>query len=96
MIDLNEISINIKSANTILDDMIVKAKEQGAKNFDMLFTVKDGLNELSHRLQNKDGLSICFMEKWDNIMGWVPRVFEDHPLLEILRKIDDVVMSNKL
>ena len=96
MIDLKEISIDIKSANTILDDMIVKAKEQGAKNFDMLFTVKDGLSELCERLQNKDGISNCFIEKWDAIMGWVPRVFEDHPLLEILRKIDDVIMNDKL
>lgn len=95
MIDLKKISINIKSANTILDDMIVKAKEQGAKNFDMLFTIKDGLNELSELLVNKDGITDCFIQKWDAIMGWVPRVFEDHPLLEILRKIDDAVMSNK-
>ena len=96
MIDLKEISINIKSANTILDDMIAKAKEQGAKNFDMLFTLKDGLNELSERVQNKEEISNCFIEKWDTIMGWTPRVFEDHPLLEILKKIDDVVMNNKL
>jgi hypothetical protein len=96
MIDLKEISINIKSANTILDDMIVKAKEQDAQNFNMLFTVKDGLSELSERLLNKDGISDCFTKKWDAIMGWVPRVFEDHPLLEILRKIDDVIMNNKV
>ena len=96
MIDLKEISINIKSANTILDDMIVKAKEQGAKNFDMLFTVKDGLNELSELLINKDGINDYFIKKWNAIMGWAPKVFEDHPLLEILRKIDNVVMNYKL
>jgi hypothetical protein len=96
MIDLKEISINIKSANTILDDMIEKAREQNARNFEMLFTVKNGLNELSELLTNKNGINDRFIEKWNTIMGWVPKVFEDHPLLEILRKIDVVVMNNKM
>lgn len=49
MRDLKELSISIKSAKAILDDMIVKAKEQGAKNFDTLFTVKtDYVNYLNY------------------------------------------------
>lgn len=96
MIDLNEISIDIESADAILEDMISKAKEQGAKNFDMLFTLKDALNELSEQLGKKHIIGDCFITKWDTIMGWVPRVFEDHPLLDILKKIDSVITRNKI
>lgn len=93
MRDLKELSNSIKSAKAILDDMIAKAKEQGAQNFDMLFTVKDGLCELSELLESKKSIDDCFMEKWDSIMGWAPRVFEDHPLLDLLRNIDNTLMK---
>jgi hypothetical protein len=96
MIDLKEISIKIKSANTILDDMIVKANEQGARNFEMLYTVKDGLSELSGQLLTTGVITHSFVAKWDVIMGWIPRVFEGHPLLDILEKIDDFVVKNKV
>lgn len=96
MIDLLEISSRIRSANTIIDDMIIKAKSQGAKNFDMLLVLKDGLNELSDLLVSRKGITNIFAQKWDGIMVWVPRVFEDHPLLKIIRDIDNVVINNKL
>jgi hypothetical protein len=34
-----------------------------------------------------------FCKKWDNIMGWAPKVFEDHPLLDLLREIDEAIMK---
>lgn len=96
MRDLKELSISIKSAKAILDDMIVKAKEQGAKNFDTLFYCKDGLCELSELLESKESIDDCFMEKWDALMGWAPRVFEDHPLLDLLRNIDNTLMKGRV
>ena len=40
----NEILGSTNSASIIIDDMISKANAQGAKNFDMLFSVKHGLD----------------------------------------------------
>ena len=28
-------------------------------------------------------------------MGWAPKVFEDHPLLDLLREIDEAIMKNR-
>lgn len=95
MIDLKQTLTQIEASDEILDDMIVKAEEQGAKNFDMLYTLKKGLGVLSKQLLNKQSISDSFLNEWDVIMGWAPRVFEGHPLLERLRKIDDFVISKK-
>ncbi|MCO5236858.1 MAG: hypothetical protein M9933_11380 [Chitinophagaceae bacterium] len=95
MRDFKELSNNINSAIAILNDMIAKAKAQGAQNFDMLYNVKDGLNELSQLLISRQKINDSFLRKWDETMGWVPRVFEGHPLLEILRQIDNVITSDK-
>lgn len=85
----------IESSKTILDEMIVKAEEQGARNFEILFTLQNGLNELSMVIKDNQNLSPQFLKKWDLIMGWAPKVFEDHPLLELLKRIDNKLIEAK-
>jgi hypothetical protein len=96
MNNYKEILSDIQLSNKILNEMILKAKEQGAQNFQMLFSLSDGLTELYQTLIIENKLSRPFYEKWDSLMGWVPKVFEDHPLLELLQKIDNVVMKSRV
>jgi hypothetical protein len=84
----NDLSKKIKDCQKIIADMISKAKSQGDLNFDMLYSVQNVLNELSIILQNRQKANSAFIKKWNNVMGFVPRVFEDHPLLNGMRDID--------
>ena len=91
-----EILNKIKSAAVLIDDMTIKAKEQGSKNVDLLFFVKDGFNELYDSLIDMKGINDSLMQKWNSMMSWVPRYFEDHPLLQIIREIDNAVINNNI
>jgi len=84
----NEILLDIEKSKIIVEDMISKAKEQGAKNFDMLYIIDEGLSELLEILKNEKTINRSFYEKWSGMMGWVHRVFEDHPLLDLIYKIN--------
>jgi hypothetical protein len=83
----------VEESNIILSEMIENAKKQGALDFDMFFYLQDGLNELSTLIENKQNINYVFLKKWDNVMGWAPKVFEDHPLLYLLREIDEAIMK---
>jgi|LakMenE18May11ns_1017448.scaffolds.fasta_scaffold9341908_1 hypothetical protein len=83
----------VEESNIILSEVIANAKKQGALDFDMFFYLQDGLNELSTLIENKQNISYVFLKKWDNVMGWAPKVFEDHPLLYLLREIDEAIMK---
>jgi len=91
---LKELLNNVDCSKVIVNDMILKAQEQGAKNFEMLFSLRDGLNELTVILSKEQDLNNQFIEKWDLLMGWVPKVFEAHPLLDLLRNIDNALLNN--
>ncbi len=82
----------VEESKTILSEMIENAKKQGALNFEMFFCLQDGLNELSTLIENKQDINYVFLKKWENVMGWAPKVFEDHPLLYLLREIDEVIL----
>jgi hypothetical protein len=83
----------VEESNIILSEMIENAKKQGALDFDMFFYLQDGLNELSTVIENKQNINYVFLKKWGNVMGWAPKVFEDHPLLYLLREIDEAIMK---
>lgn len=79
-----------------LSEMIDNAKKQGALNFEMLYVLQDGLNELKQSLEKGQKIDIQFKKKWDKVMRWAPRVFEEHPLLDWLRDIDDALMQGAI
>lgn len=79
---------NVRDSLEILSTMIGNAKMQGAQNFQMLYTLQNGLMELIQILSENQNPDFEFKRKWDKAMGWVPRVFEDHPLLDRLLDLD--------
>ena len=89
----NGISKKVEDSKVILTEMITNAQKQGAQNFDMLYVLQDALEELYLKIGNKEKIDIPLLKKWDNIMGWVPKVFEGHPLLDLIREIDKVIMD---
>ena len=91
----NDISTKIDDSILILNQMIENAKSQGAQNFDMLHTLAEALKDLQIKVANKQKVDRGFTVKWDNVMGWVPKVFEDHPLLDLLRHIDAEIMASQ-
>ena len=93
MENLNIIYNKVEKSKEILSEMIENSKKQGALNFDMFYYLQDGLKELSTVLEKKQEINLVFCKKWDNIMGWAPKVFEDHPLLDLLREIDEAIMK---
>ena len=93
---MNTIQFDIDTAKMIIDDMIFKANSIGAKNITILFSVKDGLAELSRKIDKGEKMDKIFMEKWDRLMGWVPRTFEGHFLVEILERIDQHLINSQV
>jgi hypothetical protein len=89
------ILVDIESSKAILSEMITRANKQGAKNIGMLSTLNQGLNELTEVLKDKK-VNQDFLKKWNSIMGWAPKVFEEHPLLDLLRNIDNMLMTGKV
>lgn len=83
----------VEEAKTIIAEMILSAKSQRAKNFDMLYVLQNALEELGIIMKNEQKVNSNFLKKWDSIMGWAPKVFEDHPLLDLLRDIDKVIIE---
>lgn len=82
---------NIEKAKLLLEQMITNAEKQNARNFQMLYSLQNALKELEiKRLQNGK-IDSSFMSKWDEIMGWIPRVFEGHSMLRIIRSIDEEI-----
>jgi len=88
-----ELIKNLDNSLKTLSEMIDNAKKQGAFNFEMLYVLQDGLNELKQLSEKGQKTDIQFKKKWDKVMGWAPRVFEEHPLLDWLRDIDDSIMQ---
>jgi hypothetical protein len=84
----------IEQSKNILSQMISNAISQQAQNFDMLYSLQHALEELKFIVQNKSPADNLFLQKWDNIMGWAPRVLEDHPLLDLIRGIDKEIAYN--
>jgi hypothetical protein len=75
--------------------MIENARTQKAKNFEMLYLLSDALKNLHQVVLARQRVGSKFIATWNNIMGWAPKVFEDHPLLDILRKIDTEIKSSQ-
>ncbi|MBW4890464.1 hypothetical protein KXQ82_12080 [Mucilaginibacter sp. HMF5004] len=72
--------------------MIAQAKEQGAKNYEALYALQDGLEALINELKTEGAVSFDLYNKWSNkVMGWVSRYFEGHPILDKLVDIDNAI-----
>lgn len=82
----------IFTSEDILSQMITNAKNQGAKNFDMFYSLANALSELKEIVKTDKKIDSFFLKKWDAIIGWAPKVFEGHPLLDIIRDIDEIIL----
>jgi hypothetical protein len=82
---------DIDSSKKILNKMIEQAIKQEMKNFGMFYTLQDGLNELSLKVENGEEFDSVFLKKWDKVMGWVFKAFEGTPLLDLINSIDKVI-----
>lgn len=78
----------------ILTEMIALAEAQKAQNFNHLYSLKIGLEELTILVRNNEIPDISFVKKWNNIMVWVYRAFEDHPILSLIYDIDNEVVGS--
>ena len=85
----------IESSRILLNEMIERAIKQGMLNFAMFYTLRDGLNELKLIVVNGHVIDSSFLNKWGKVMGWVSKVFEDTPLLDLLREIDIYIVDIK-
>jgi hypothetical protein len=84
---------DIENSLIELNIMIESAIKQRMLNFDMFYTLRDGLNELKLKVENRHELDSVFFKKWDRVMGWVHITFEGTPLLDLVRSIDKVIVS---
>jgi alpha-glucuronidase len=81
----------IEASRAILTTMIESAKKQGVLNYDTVYVLHDGLQELQMYIESKEKISPEFLNKWNRIMGWVPRVFEGQSLLDLIIDIDRII-----
>ena len=83
----------IKDAQIILDEMIESAIKQKVLNFQMLYTLRDALNELKVKIETRQELN-DFIKKWnEKIIWWVSRTFEGSDLLDLINSIDKEIMK---
>ena len=84
---------DLEWSKTMLNEMIESAKKQGIINLQMLYVLDEALNYLLDHVKQNTDPSDAFLRKWDNIMGWAPKVFEDNPLLDKIRAIDKEICN---
>ena len=82
--------VNINNALNIVNDIVFKAEKTGGEN-GILYVFRDGLIELSSKIENKEDIDLDFMIKWKPLMGRAHRIFEDHPLLDLLYEINNII-----
>jgi len=91
-----ELISKITQSKSILNDMIASAEKQGAKNFEMLYTIHEALEEATYLVKNQENPGFDFIKKWNGVMGWVHRVFEGHAILQLIYSIDEELIPNNM
>jgi hypothetical protein len=84
--------VNINNALKVINDIVYEAEKAGGEN-GMLYLYRDELIELSLKIENKENLDLDFMKKWKPLIGSAHRIFEDHPLLDLLYDINNTIKS---
>ena len=87
--DLKAINPQIGKAQNLVEQMITNALLQKATNIGILFQLKHVLAEFS--VVRGKNINLDLKSRWKVIMTWAPRVFEEHPLLDLLIEIDQRV-----
>ena len=85
-----ELLKKIDDSQALLKQMAIAVSLQGIKA-EPLNYVQEGLTELSSIVENGEILEPLFVMRWDRMMGWVPRYFEGHPLVDLLEEIDKML-----
>lgn len=88
--------LKIDEVEKMLTEMINLAELQKAQNFEHLYSLQKGLKELAVAVGKEETLDVFFIKKWNNIMGWVHRAFEDHPILPLIYEIDSEIIPENL
>jgi hypothetical protein len=86
-----DFTLNVNKALDIIKDIIFQSEKIEGAKFDIFYVFRDGLIELSSKIENKKDIDLDFMIKWKPLMGRAHRIFEDHPLLDLLYEINNII-----
>lgn len=86
-----DFTLNVNKALDIIKDIIFQSEKIEGVKFDIFYVFRDGLIELSSKIENKKDIDLDFMNKWKPLMGRAHRIFEDHPLLDLLYEINNII-----
>jgi len=84
----SELKPTAEKAILMVDMLISQAEAQHVTNLEVAYSIKKGLSELLSNVYSDSKLTKEFIKKWNKLMPFCSRFFEDHPFLEILNKID--------
>ena len=92
----SDLGLKIDKVTKILTEIINQAELQKAQNFEHLYSLQKGLKELTVVVEKDETLDVFFVRRWNNIMGWVHRAFEDHHILPLIYEIDSKIIPENL
>lgn len=81
-------ALNVSEALSLIKEIIFQSEKMEGAKFDIFYTFRDSLIELNSIIENKKVIHMDFRAKWKPLMGRAHRIFEDHPLLDLLDKIN--------
>ena len=93
MTDFTLLNSIIAVAKEEVDTMIKVAEKQGIIGFQIIYSLRDILDQLETKTTKSEKVDGCFIENWNSIYGKIFRGLEGTKLLDLIDKIDDIIQT---